>query len=63
MRTLQTNFRNEQDRIKDLFQELFQLQIQLGKFNDPRFYFHDEIQSLIETIDRLMQFLMDNYDS
>lgn len=63
MRTLQTNFRNEQDRIKDLFQELFQIQIQLTEFSDLRFYFYDEIQSLIETIDRLMQCLMDNYDS
>ena len=61
MKTPQTHFENEQARIKDLFQQLFQLQIQMEECSDCRFQTENEVAELRNNIDQLMQTLMDRY--
>ena len=62
MNTLNTNFTNDQQSIKRLFRILFLLQIQLENYDDDRFYFHNELKEMIQTIDQLMDALIDKYE-
>lgn len=62
MKIQKTEFNDEHETIKHLFQELFQTQIQLERYNDPRFYFYEVIKTMILILDDLMQFLMDEYE-
>jgi len=58
MKTTQTNPRKDQVMIKDLFKELFYLQMELEKHNDPNCQHYEEIKKLIAKIDHLMQCLL-----
>ena len=63
MNTLQTDFRSDQQWIKQLFKELFQIQIELenSKVEYPSFNY--EVNELILTIDELLTILIDLYQS
>ena len=61
MNTLKTDFREEQEMIKHLFQELFVIQIELENYVDPKFHFHLKVKNLMRIIDQLMQILFDMY--
>lgn len=63
MNTLQTDFRSDQQWIKQLFKELFQIQIELenSKVEYPSFNY--EVNELILTIDQLLAILIDLYES
>ncbi|MDG1333108.1 MAG: hypothetical protein P8P74_12315 [Crocinitomicaceae bacterium] len=63
MNAVKTDFRNEQEMMKHLFQALFQIQIRLEKHQDPRFHYYDQIKEIIDLTDALMQVLMDLFDS
>lgn len=63
MNTLQTDFRSDQQWIKQLFKELFRIQIELENSKVEYPSFNCEVNELILTIDQLLAILIDLYES
>lgn len=63
MNAQKTRLKDEQKRVKQMFHELFQIQILLSKFENSECTCQDEIKITIQIVDELMQFLMDRFDS
>ena len=62
MNTLQTQNSNENASIKRLFRELFLIQIRLENHTDQQFRFSHDVKELIQTIDRLMEIMINMND-
>lgn len=62
MNTLQTQNSNENESIKRLFRELFLIQIRLENHTDQQFRFSHDVKELIQTIDQLMEIMIDMND-
>lgn len=61
MKTLKTQKELKNKMVKDLFQELFLIQIRLERYYDSRGQFYPEIKALIQAIDRMLEFLLGQF--